>query len=118
MPETTMTMAITAMTMPARRNPLCDSVGGMRLSGKLRMLRGLTDVITVHDAEDDRNKNERGDRGEDQSTDHGTTQRRVLLTAIAEAQRHRRHADDHGQRRHQHGAETHETSIDRGGDGI
>ena len=48
------------------------------------MLRGLADVITVHDAEDDRNENERGDGGEDQSTDHGATQRRILLTAIAE----------------------------------
>ena len=40
--------------------------------------------------------------------------RRVLLAAFAQAQRHRHHADDHGQRRHQHRAKTRVAGLQRG----
>jgi hypothetical protein len=66
----------------------------------------------------ERNEHQRGDGGEDQAADHGAAERRVLLAALAEAQRHRRHADDHRQRRHQHRAEAHEAGFQRRGDGI
>src|SRR6185312_6993950 len=54
----------------------------------------------VNDAEDHGNEDQRGAGGEDQAADHGAAQRRILFAAIAQPQRHRAHADDHGQRRH------------------
>ena len=41
--------------------------------------------------------------------DHGAAERRVLLGAFADAERHRDHADDHRQRRHQHRADARRT---------
>ena len=43
---------------------------------------------------------------------------RILLAAFAQAQRQWQHADNHGQRRHQHRAETGKAGFDRGADGI
>src|SRR5437899_10138392 len=36
---------------------------------------------------------------ENESADHGAPERRVLLAALAEAERHRHHADDHRDRK-------------------
>src|SRR5260370_30279714 len=40
-------------------------------------------------------------RGQQEPANNCATQRRVLLAAIAQSQRHGNHADDHCQRRHQ-----------------
>src|SRR3977135_4589953 len=45
------------------------------------------------------------DRAHEQAADYGTAEWGVLLTAIAETERHRQHADDHRQRRHQDGSQ-------------
>ena len=54
----------------------------------------------VKKGEDRRHKHKRGYGGAEQATDHGTSQRRVLLTAIAKPKRHGNHADNHGQGSH------------------
>ena len=59
-------------------------------------------------------KEQRCDGGEQQAADHGAAQRSVLLAAFAHAQRHRHHADDHGQRGHQHRPEAGEAGLQRG----
>src|SRR5579859_5824000 len=58
-----------------------------------------------------------GDGGEAQATDHGAAERRVLLAALAQPQRHRHHADDHGQGGHQHRTEAAEAGLDGGAQG-
>ena len=52
-----------------------------------------------------------------EAADHGAAERRVLFAAVAQTKRHRRHADDHGQRRHQHRAEARRAGLD-GGDAM
>src|ERR687888_2127681 len=59
----------------------------------------------AQEAVDDRDEEQRGERRHRESADHGAAQRRVLLAALAEPERHRQHADDHGQRGHQHGTQ-------------
>src|SRR5712671_701863 len=65
-----------------------------------------------------RYKHQRCNRREDQSAYHRASQWGVLLAALAKAKRHRNHADDHRQRRHQNGAEAHEPGFDRRRNGI
>ena len=72
----------------------------------------------MHNAEECGNEEERGHGGKDQSADDGAAQRRVLLAAFAQPKRHRHHADDHGQRGHQHRAEAREAGGQSGGYGI
>ena len=67
----------------------------------------------MHQAEHHRHKHQRRHRGEHQPADHGPAQRRILLAALTQAQRHRQHADDHRQRRHQHRPKAHKTGIQR-----
>ena len=45
---------------------------------------------------------QRCDRRHQQAADHGAPERGILLAAFAERKRHRQHADDHGERGHQH----------------
>src|SRR3984893_2250199 len=121
-PPTTMT-AIATPTTAAMRNPRWRS-GGLEPSGDMRFSDGgrrgqfvrrqlggrhpagrrsamrTAAEVPVHDAEPDRAENQGGHSGEGQSTNHGTTERRVLLAAFTQAQRHRYHADDHGKRGH------------------
>src|ERR1700739_847332 len=100
-PETTIVAASTTVTsaaMPSpRRETEEDGVsGGMRFSegdGKGRRLRS-----SVEDAEDHRDEHQRRTCSKNQATDDGAAERRVLLAAVAEAERGRRHADDHGER--------------------
>ena len=58
-----------------------------------------------------RHKEERGESGKDQPTDHGAAQRRVLLAAFTEAHGHRYHSNDHRERRHQDRPDAHETGF-------
>ena len=50
--------------------------------------------------------------------DDRAPERRVLLAALAQPQRHRDHADDHGQRGHQHGTEAGDPRLDGGRRGV
>src|ERR1700732_1376553 len=103
-----LTPAATATTpkMPNfRREPVgrC-SVGGMRC-----LRKGVFGaLLLVYHTKYHGNKHQGCDGGKDQAADHGAAERRVLLAALAEAERHRQHADNHGQRRHQHRTDTHE----------
>ena len=65
-----------------------------------------------------RHEEQCGAGGEDQAADHRAAERRILLAAFAHAERHRRHADDHRQRRHQHRTEADESGIHRRGERI
>src|SRR6478672_1404312 len=58
-----------------------------------------------------RNEKECGDRRQRQAADDRTTEWCVLLAAFAHPERHRHHADDHREGRHQHRAETCETGF-------
>src|SRR6266478_4673741 len=105
MPVTTTTTATTPATRP--KKPTFRRETGERCSVGVRCLRwggGLGAPSLVYHTKNHRNKHQRRRRGEDQPADHGTAERRVLLAAVAKAERHRRHADDHRKRRHQHGA--------------
>ena len=61
-----------------------------------------------------RHEEERRDGREYQPADDGAAERGILLTALAEAERHRDHADDHGGRRHDHRAQARESRFERG----
>jgi hypothetical protein len=80
----------------------------------MRFSTGRTGEFAMHDAEDDRNENERGHGCQAQPANRGTAERRVLLTAFAQAQCHRHHADER-ERGHQHRTETHESHLEGGG---
>ena len=78
---------------------------GDHASDAVRPRLRLRRAAAVQQAEDGRDEEQRGDGGHDQAADHGAAERRVLLAAFAQAERHRDHADDHRQRGHQHRAE-------------
>src|SRR5262245_39078866 len=67
--------------------------------GGCRACRAL--VARVNNAKHDRDKEKRSGRGEQQAADHRAAERRILLAAFAERERHRQHADDHCERGHQ-----------------
>src|SRR6185437_6322400 len=75
-------------------------------------------VPSMGQAEYDRHEHESCDGSKYQAANNSAPERRVLLAAFAEAERHRRHADDHGERGHQHRAEADEAGLDRGFDRI
>src|SRR5207302_7061158 len=105
-PVATMRPAPISATTPNRPNFRRETGG--RGSVDMQLLRwGVGDdaMFLVYHTKYHGNKHEGGDGREDQAADHGPSQRRVLLAAFAEPERHRRHADDHGKRRHQHRAE-------------
>ena len=54
----------------------------------------------------------------EQAADDGAAERRVLLAAFAEAERHRQHADDHRQRGHEHRPEARHAGGERGVVGV
>src|SRR3982750_1548388 len=113
---------MTAMmpTKRKRRTEIADSAaagvdgsdGMMELSGGT-VRRGFFAVIAMHDAENDGDEDERRRSRENEAADHRTAERRVLLAAFAEAERHRRHADDHRERGHEDGTKTHEARFER-----
>src|SRR5579859_4598813 len=57
-----------------------DMSGHSGMVSRIRVRRVL--VTRMHDGENDGNEDQRGRGGEQQATDHGATQRRVLLAAI------------------------------------
>ena len=69
----------------------------------------------VREPEDRRHEEERGAGRQQKAADHRAAQRSVLLAAFAEAEGHRDHADDHGERRHEDGTEPREARLDRRG---
>src|ERR1700682_5970291 len=112
----TAAMPATAPKMPNFRREtgeLC-SVGMWRLQWG----GGFGVVPLVYHTKNHGNKHQGGNRREDKPPDHGTSERRVLFAALAKAERHRRHADNHRQRGHQNGAEAHEAGFNRGGDRV
>src|SRR5882724_820945 len=119
MPVATISPAPISATTPNRPSFRRDTGG--RGSVGMQVLRcGVRDdaMLLVYHTKYHGNKHQGGDGGKDQAADHSATERRVLLAALAEPQRHRRHADDHGERRHQNGAEADEPGLQRGSDGI
>src|ERR1700675_3813813 len=59
-------------------------------------------------------KKQRSEGGEEQTADDGAAQRSVLLAALAQADSHRNHADDHGQRGHDDRTHAHKASFESG----
>src|ERR1700738_4617971 len=109
---TTSPAAITATTpkMPNFRRETGEFCSvGMR---SLRCGGGLGALLLVYHTKNHGNKHQRRHRGEDQPADHRAPERGVLLAAFAEAERHRRHADDHCERGHQNRTEAHEAGFD------
>src|SRR5208283_5594772 len=51
-------------------------------------------IVAMHQREEDRNEGQRAKCGQQQPADDGASQRRILLAAIAQAQRHGNHSDD------------------------
>src|SRR6478609_5367283 len=112
----TATMPPTSPNMPNFRRETGEFWSmGMR---SLRSDGGFGVLLLVYHTKNHGNKHQRSNRCKDQPAHHGTPERRVLFAALAQAERHRRHADDHRQRRHQHRAKAHEARFDRGPDGI
>ncbi len=67
----------------------------------------------MHKREEDRDKSQGSKGCEQQAADDGSTQRSILLAAIAESQRHRHHADHHRESRHDDRTEACETGRER-----
>src|SRR5882672_2418841 len=84
----------------------------MRLSND-RGRCSTASVFTMYDAEDNGNEDQSGHGRERQPADDRAPERRVLLAAFAQAQGHRRHADDHGERGHQYRSKAHEAGLER-----
>ena len=72
----------------------------------------------VQQSKNGRDKNQSGDGRAKESSDHCSSQGSVLFATVAETQRHRNHADDHRQLRHDDGAKTGCTSFKRSGHGV
>src|ERR1700676_5344902 len=112
----TAAIAVTTAKMPNLRRETSEfcSVGmrGLRCGGSFGALS------LVYHTKDHGNEHQGSHGCEYQPSNHGTPERGVLFAALAKRQRHRRHADNHRQRRHQHGTKTHKTGLDRGRDRI
>src|SRR3954470_8151650 len=120
MPVATIRPAPISATTPKMPSFRRDT-GGRCSGGGMRGLQGGVSgdaLLLVYHTKYHGNKHQGRDGGEDQPADHGPPERGVLLAALAEPQRHRRHADDHRQRRHQHRAEPDETGFQGGSNGI
>src|SRR5947208_17141819 len=72
-----------------------------------QLLRDLAHrLLAAKHAVDDGHEDEGGEGREHEAADDDATEGRVLLAALAETERHRQHAEDHGQGSHDDGAET------------
>src|ERR1700730_6318913 len=113
--------AATSATMPTSRSRRrlgvltgCEGIiaissgWGWASRHRLRQLLYSFAVTRVDEAEHCRHEEQRRASGEEQSTDHRATERRVL----AGFDRHRHHADDHRERGHQHGPEPGTTGLE------
>src|ERR1700742_4209299 len=115
---TTAAIRMTAETA-AMLSPRRDRTGGVA-SGDMRFSDyggRFPPLLPMHQAKYHGHEHQRGDSSKNQTAHDGAAKRRVLLAAFAEAKGHRRHADNHGQRRHKHRAEADEACIERGLDG-
>src|SRR5271154_1672675 len=103
MPEITTMAATATVKVPARYSPRRDTSGDPISGGMLFSNRRGCELLTscVKDAEDHRYEHQRCNGSADNSPVPGADKRSVLLAAFDEAKRHRQHADDHRQRRHQ-----------------
>src|ERR1700688_3664280 len=105
----TAAMPATSAKMPNFRRETGErcSVGMYRL----RCGGGFGALFLVYHTKNHGNEHQGSGRGEYQPSDPRTSERRVLFAALAQPQCHRRHADDHRQRGHQHRAEAHEAGL-------
>src|SRR5262249_12064983 len=101
----------------------CSHWFSLKLSCWFKLGRGKIEIFVLcfsgphfvpDDAEHDRHEKERRNGREQQSADDSATERRVLFAAFTETERHRHHADDHRERRHQYRAQSRVTGEDRG----
>src|SRR5579883_3583953 len=119
MPLTTITTAAVRATTPKMPNFRRETGGVCSVGMRSLQCGGVFGTLfLVYHTEYHGHKQQGCHGGKDQSADHGAAERGVLLAAFAEAQRHRRHADDHGQRSHQHRPETDKAGLDRSLDRI
>src|ERR1700682_4764238 len=119
MPVTTTSTAAIMATAPKMPNFRRET--GEFCSVGMRHLRcdgGFGVLLPVYHTKNHGNKHQRGDGCEYKPADHRTSERRILFAALAKAERHRRHADDHRERRHQHRTKAYEAGVDRGRDRI
>src|SRR5437762_7809420 len=99
---TPMTSSMTPSARPMRRLHVVRDLG---------IVHSWVDIVAVprrapaEDAVDQRNEEERGEGRHQEAADDRAAQRRVLLAPLAEAERHRQHAEAHGERGHQHRAQ-------------
>src|SRR5260370_18331422 len=84
---------------------VCDCIGitlELPFSQSLWLSTGLRRPMaqSMQNAEHGWNEEQRGHRGEEQSTNYGAAKGSILLATISQPQRHRQHADNHGQPSH------------------
>src|SRR5215813_5175788 len=116
MTTSTRTMPATTPNVPSFRR---ETGGGCSMDMRhLRWGGGFGALLLVYHTKYDGDEHQRSNRRKYQTPDHGTAERRVLLATLAQPQRHRRHADDHGKRRHQHRTEADEAGFERCRDGV
>src|SRR5712692_8796884 len=60
-----------------------------------------------------RNEEQGEERRDQEAADYRTAERGILLAPFAQAERHRQHADDHGERRHADGPQPHGAGLER-----
>ena len=68
----------------------------------------------MNDGKEGGHEEECGDGCQQQAADDGAAERRVLFAAVAQAEGHGHHADDHGEGGHEHGAEADKAGVQRG----
>ena len=84
----------------------CGSLCVLRLLFMLRLCSRSFSFPAMKHGEDRGHEDQGGHGRAEQAADDRSAQRRILLAAIAQPERHRHHADDHGQRRHADRAKT------------
>ena len=77
---------------------------------------GMMHPRTLQKAEKCRDKEQRRNRREKQSTYDRPAKGSILFTTVPESQSHGHHADNHGQSGHQHWAKTRESGLQCGAD--
>src|SRR5438093_3090259 len=90
---TPITTSPTSRARPMRRLHVVFDSG---IDGLLQEI--LARRTPAEDAVDQRNEEQRGEGRHHETADHRAAQGRVLLAALAQAERHRQHPDDHGER--------------------
>src|SRR5262245_60468006 len=102
-PTRIMASAASPAPMPTRRSVLLLGpvwvTGSEEISSCMAGLHfhgtGFVAAVPVDEAENGGHEEEGSDGRADQAADDRAAERRVLLAAVPETERHRRHADDH-----------------------